>query len=120
MDNLSLVSNSEVNDGSNRRRLYSLFVPIMILLHMKDTEEYNAFISGKSNVLDELFNSIELLKDLAITLNCSQNSDEQKGFEEIKKAYQYIFSPNILPNYPNPFKIPDHTKEKLLSISKWI
>lgn len=120
MDNLSLVSNSEVNNGSNRRRLYSLFVPIMILLHMKDTEEYNAFISGKSNVLDELFNSIELLKDLAITLNCSQNSDEQKGFEEIKKAYQYIFSPNILPNYPNPFKIPDHTKEKLLSISKWI
>lgn len=120
LDRISLVSNLEVNDSSNLRRLYSLFVPIMILLDMKDTREYNSFVSGKSNVLDELFDSIEHLQDFARDFDCSENRDEQKGFEEIKKAYQYIFSSNILPNYPNPFKIPDHTKEKLLSLSKWI
>lgn len=119
LDNLSLVSTFEVNDGSNLRMLYSLFVPIMILLDMKDTREYNAFVSGKSSVLDELFDSIEHLQDFARYFDRSENKDEQKSFEEIKKAYQYIFSPNILPNYPNPFKIPDDAKEQLLSFSKW-
>lgn len=119
LDNLSRVSTFEVNDGSNLRMLYSLFVPIMILLDMKDTREYNAFVNGKSNVLDELFDSIEHLQDFARYFDRSENKDEQKSFEEIKKAYQYIFSPNILPNYPNPFKIPDDAKEQLWSFFKW-
>ena len=69
--------------------------------------------------MDELFDSIEHLQDFARYFDRSENKDEQKSFEEIKKAYQYIFSPNILPNYPNPFKIPDDAKEQLWSFFKW-
>ena len=119
LDSVSLISKFEINDGSNLRRLYSLFVSIMILLCMKDTQEYTAFISGKSNVLDELFDSIELLQNFAKDFDTSKKRDEQKGLEDIKAAYQYIFSSNTLSNYPNPFKIPDDAKEKLLSFSKW-
>lgn len=120
LDRMSLVSNLEIYNKGDLGMLYSLFVPIMILLDMKDTRGYNAFVSGKSNVLDELFNSIEHLQDLARDFDLSKNGDKQRGLEDIKKAYQYIFSSNILSDYRNPCKIPDHTKENLLSISKWI
>lgn len=121
LNKISSISHLPIYDSDNYGcRLYSLFTPIIVLLDIQDIQKKKDFLSGESNILDELFDNIEYLQYFAKDFDLSNNRDIEKGVEEIKKAYRYIFSPNNLSNYFNILGIPDNAKERLSLVSEWI
>lgn len=117
LDKISSISHLAVYDSVNYGyRIYSLFTPIIIILGIQDIQKQKYFLSGKSNILVELFENIELLQNFAKDFDLSNNRDVKKGIEELKNAYLYIFSSKKPSNYSNPLSIPSDAKEKLMSI----
>ena len=121
LDKISSISHFAIYDSSNiGYRIYSLFVPIIIVLDMQDIQKYKNFLSGKSNILDELFNNIDHLQNFAKDFDLSNNRNVEKGVEEIKKAYLDVFSPKKSLNQSNMLGIPNNAKDICLSIYRSI
>lgn len=70
-----------------------LFVPIIMILDLKDENEKTRFINGDSSILEKLSNEIYIVKDI-IMVSAGYRSDEeyQTRFERFQKSYEYAFN----------------------------
>ena len=91
----SLDSCMIINDYSFGGSIASLFVPIIIILDMKNIEEKRKFINGESNFL-KIIKIIPAGKNLYKhfvndTLELTEDEKIEKGYVRFKKAYDFLF-----------------------------
>lgn len=91
---ISMLSPGLVNDLSLNGWCLSLFVPLIIILDIKDQNEKVRFLDGESNLLESLSKEIEAIRFMLCRLDGSGNDENEKfdiGFERIKAIYNYTF-----------------------------
>lgn len=91
---ISMLSPGLVNDLSLNGWCLSLFVPLIIILDIKDQNEKVRFLDGESNLLESLSKEIEAIHFMLCRLDGSGNDENEKfdiGFERIKAIYNYTF-----------------------------
>lgn len=94
-----MLSPGLVNDLSLNGWCLSLFVPLIIILDIKDQNEKVRFLDGESNLLESLSKEIEAIHFMLCRLDGSGNDENEKfdiGFERIKAIYNYTFNGNSI------------------------
>lgn len=118
---ISIVSKSKyIGDNSEKKRLFSTFVPIIIILNIKDEETKNKFLCGNENVLYDLFRNIPSLYQMACMLEKKDGKelemDFQAGYKKIKEFYDYSFGAKKDQSYRGELCISDDFKEICMKI----
>ncbi len=93
---ISNVSKSTIiEDGASGGIILSAFVPIIIILNIKDEEIKNKFLCGDDSILDDLFQNIPSLYQMAckfgkFNMRLSKENFVE-GYNKIKEFYNYAF-----------------------------
>lgn len=107
-----------INDYSLEGRIASMFVPIIIMLDMKNVEEKRRFINGESNLL-ELMKMIpegENLYESCGQSNLDLNDRIEDGYQKIKTVYDFMFGNLSIEKFrENNIMIKSGFKEEILS-----
>ena len=88
---ISMLSLGLVSDISQTGLCLSLFVPLIIILDIKNQSEKTRFLDGESNILETLCKEIHFM---LCRLDGSGNDENEKfdiGFEKIIEVYNYAF-----------------------------
>ena len=91
---ISMLPPGLVNDLSLNGWCLSLFVPLIIILDIKDQNEKVRFLNGESNILETLCKEIKAIHFMLCRLDGSGNDENEKfdiGFEKIMAVYNYTF-----------------------------
>lgn len=107
-----------INDYSLEGIIASMFVPIIIMLDMKNVEEKRRFINGESNLL-ELMKMIpegENLYERCGQSNLDLNDRIEDGYQKIKTVYDFMFGNLSIEKFrENNIMIKSGFKEEILS-----
>lgn len=89
---VSDLSPTYVNDGNTQGIFLSLFVPIILVLDIKDENEKMRFINGNSDILDKISVDVPAIHEMVCRYG-ERNLDTQYevGLNRIKAAYNDIF-----------------------------
>lgn len=114
------VSSKYVTDDTFRGRMFSVFVPIIAILNIKDESEKQKFMNGKSDLLAELFENVSSFRELTYQLGrgkpCEEEDQFQIGFERIVEVYTYAFGSAKAKRHVRNKEVGDDFKELCLRI----
>lgn len=116
------ASSNYVNDNGYRGFMFSIFVPIIAILNIKDEDKKSRFLNGEGDILAELFESVPALRQLAYRFGEERGKskeDEEKfqiGFEKIKEAYDYSFGNKEMKWHEGIIEVNENFKELCLRI----
>lgn len=89
------ASTEYICDGEANGLILSAFVPIIAVLTIRDENKKAKFIGGDSSILDELFNNIPALYQIACLFGEKNGEESEKnfqiGFKKICEVYNYMF-----------------------------
>ena len=100
---ISMLPSRLVNDYSLQGCCLSMFVPLIIVLEIKDQNEKIRFLEGNSDILEKVSKEVEEIHFMIMRLGCPDNyvnsGNYEKdisekfniGFEKIKAVYDYTF-----------------------------
>ena len=95
--------------------LLSAFVPIILILSIKDEDKKRRFMQGEGSILRELFENITALFQMACLFGENQGEGLEKnfkiGFAKIKAVYDYAFGIGEEQLYNVAIEIHDNFKE---------
>lgn len=83
-----------INDDSTQGYLLSLFVPIIIILDIKDENEKLKFLNGDGSILEVFSREIKQIHNMVCRFTKGYDRDNQyeEGIKEINEVYKYIFN----------------------------
>ncbi|MBQ2882515.1 MAG: hypothetical protein IJE43_01900 [Alphaproteobacteria bacterium] len=82
-----------INDDTTQGYLLSLFVPIIIILDIKDENEKLKFLSGDGSILEVFSREIKQIHNMVCRFGgFDRNNQYENGIKEIKEVYKYIFN----------------------------
>lgn len=118
---ISNVSKSAyIGDDRSDKIIFSAFVPIIIILNIKDEEIKNKFLCGDDSVLDDLFQNIPSLYQMACKfgkINKGLSKENfVEGYNKIKEFYNYSFGDKKGQLYRGVLNISDNFKEMCIKI----
>lgn len=89
-------SNKLIEDGNISGICASMFVPLIVILDMKDVEEKRRFINGESDVLEK-FEDLEEVSKLYKDLGWLEKEENQwmDGKKKVEAVYQYAFRNDV-------------------------
>ena len=89
-------SNKLLEDGNISGICASMFVPLIVILDMKDVEEKRRFINGESDVLEK-FEDLEEVSKLYKGLGWLEKEENQwmDGKKKVEAVYQYAFRNDV-------------------------
>lgn len=87
---LSNISQLYVNDDSTQGYYLSLFIPIILILDLKDEEEKIRFINGKSDIIESLSNNVPVINRIICSFG-NNGSEYESGLDMVLKIYKNIF-----------------------------
>ena len=89
-------SNKLIEDGNISGICASMFVPLIVILDMKDVEEKRRFINGESDVLEK-FEDLEEVSKLYKGLGWLEKEENQwmDGKKKVEAVYQYAFRNDV-------------------------
>ena len=89
------ASTEYICDGEADGLILSAFVPIIAVLTIRDENKKAKFIGGDSSILDELFNNIPALYQIACLFGEGTGEESEKdfqiGYKKICEVYNYVF-----------------------------
>ena len=91
---VSELSARFVNDGSSQGCCFSLFIPIIMVLDLKNEDEKIKFLNGNSDILKEYLMEVPAITKFFSRFGEGNGEAERKeinGYGKIKKVYEYIF-----------------------------
>lgn len=91
---ISMLPSGFVNDYSAQGCCLSLFVPLIIVLEIKDQNEKIRFLDGISDLLEKVSKEVEAIHYMICRLGSSGDDETEKfniGFGKIKAVYDYTF-----------------------------
>lgn len=91
---ISMLPPSLVNDYTAQGCCLSLFVPLVIVLEIKDQNEKKRFLDGNSKLLEIISKEIEAIHYMICRLGGAGNDESEKfdlGFKKIKVVYDCVF-----------------------------
>ena len=123
-DAITLASKSYkyITDQSTRGLMFSAFVPIILILSIRDEGKKQKVLIGDNDTLLELFENVPALYQLACRFGekrGEQKGEEEKfqiGIEKIKEAYGYTFWKKEKIWHENIIELDDNFKEICLKI----
>ena len=88
-------SNKLIDDDTISGICASIFVPLIVILDMKDIEEKRRFINGESNIFEK-FEDLEEVSKLYKSLGWLEKEENQwmDGKKKVEAVYQYAFQNN--------------------------
>lgn len=119
---ISKVSTRYVNDEKAQSLIMSVFIPLLMILDMKDEREKIKFLNGESDILSDVFENVELLRRFAMTFGDKfyqekYTEDNYKtGVARIKSVYKYVFGKNNSGWYDGNIDIDRDLKQKCIEI----
>lgn len=93
-DKINKLQNcNALNDNSSEGICISLFVPIIIILDMKNMEEKRKFLDGNSKFLEivKMLPEGQYLYKRFASLECGENNELENGCKRFKVAYKFLF-----------------------------
>lgn len=88
VDNLPL---HEVNNYGLNGQCMSLFIPVMLILSLRDETERKKFIDGNSDILHNLIVDIPQIKKLVEAIGANKENAFESGEKIIIDCYKFIF-----------------------------
>ena len=93
---ISSLAITYVNDESARGCCLSLFIPLIIVLDLKDENGKVKFLNGESDIVERLANQIPAIQDMMRRF-CGNTSNEPsemfgKGLSKFVATYKYAFN----------------------------
>lgn len=88
------ASTGFIRDYDGQGLVLSAFVPIIAVLNIRDENKKRKFMQGDSTILEELFNNIPILYNMACRFGNTNSESEENfkiGYEKIKEVYDYAF-----------------------------
>lgn len=118
---INSVPKQKANDDFDQGKLFSVFIPIIIILDIVDISEKQKFLNAESSILENLFKKVPTLNKIACKFGDKASLAEDKynaGFNEIKKVYTFMFGDrkDVL-EYKSKIKINMDFKEWCIKIS---
>lgn len=93
-DKINKLQNcNALNDNSSEGICISLFVPIIIILDMKNMEEKRKFLDGNSKFLEivKMLPEGQYLYKRFASSECGENNELEDGCKRFKVAYKFLF-----------------------------
>ena len=93
-DKINKLQNcNALNDNSSEGICISLFVPIIIILGMKNMEEKRKFLDGNSKFLEivKMLPEGQYLYKRFASSECGENNELEDGCKRFKVAYKFLF-----------------------------
>lgn len=93
-DKINKLQNcNALNDNSSEGICISLFVPIIIILDMKNMEEKRKFLDGNSKFLEivKMLPEGQYLYKRFASSECGENNELEDGRKRFKVAYKFLF-----------------------------
>ena len=95
-ERISSLAITYVNDESARGCCLSLFIPLIIVLDLKDENGKVKFLNGESDIVERLANQIPAIQDMMRRF-CGNTSNEPsemfgKGLSKFVATYKYAFN----------------------------
>lgn len=93
-DKINKLQNcNALNDNSSEGICISLFVPIIIILDMKNMEEKRKFLDGNSKFLEivKMLPEGQYLYKRFASSECGENNGLENGCKRFKVAYKFLF-----------------------------
>ena len=119
---ISKVSTRYVNDEWAQGRIMSVFVPLLMILDMKDEKEKIKFLNGESDILSDVFENVEILHRFAMTFGDKlyqeiyTEDNYTTGVKKIESVYKYVFGKNNSGWYEGNLDIDRELKQKCIEI----
>lgn len=91
---ISMMPLDPVNDHTTDGCCLSLFVPLILILEIKDQNEKIKFLNGDSNLLEKISEEIEAIHYMICKFGGSGNDESEKfdiGFNKIRAVYDCVF-----------------------------
>lgn len=91
---ISMMPLDPVNDHTADGCCLSLFVPLILILEIKDQNDKIKFLNGDSNILEKISKEIEAIHYMICRFGGSGNNESEKfdiGFKKIKAVYDCVF-----------------------------
>lgn len=91
---ISMLPSRLVNDYTAQGCCLSLFVPLIIILDIKDQNEKIKFLNGNSNIIEKISQDVGSVYYLLCRFGGAGSNEVEKfdsGFEKIKAIYNYTF-----------------------------
>ncbi len=89
------ISSGYVRDHDGQGMVLSAFVPIIVILSIKDEGQKRKFMQGDSSILNDLFKNVPALYQLACRFGENQGEESEEnfkiGYAKIKEVYDYAF-----------------------------
>lgn len=109
------VSSGYVRDRDGQGMVLSAFVPIIVILSIKDESKKRRFMQGESSILDELFENVPALYQMTCRFGKNQGEESEEnfniGYAKIKEVYDYAFGMGEKRWYKGAIEINDNFKE---------
>lgn len=109
------VSSGYVRDRDGQGMVLSAFVPIIVMLSIKDESKKRRFMQGDSSILDELFENVPALYQMTCRFGKNQGEESEEnfniGYAKIKEVYDYAFGMGEKRWYKCAIEINDNFKE---------
>lgn len=114
--NISYIATSKyIGDDREDKIVLSAFVPIIVILNIKDEVTKSKFLYGDDSVLSNLFQNIPSLHSMACRFGevkgRALEENFQRGYKKIKEVYDYAFGIGKKEWYRGAIDIPDNFKE---------
>lgn len=87
---LSKLPRNWVNDHTEEGCCMSLFIPIIVILDMKDQNEKIKFLSGNSNVIEKLTREVGAVNKL-IKRFTNSSEEIETGLRRMMATYEFVF-----------------------------
>lgn len=105
------ASSGYIRDQNGQGLVLSAFVPIIAVLNIRD-ESKKKFMQGDSTILEELFNNVPALYEMACRFGTSTETkiDFEIGYGKIKEVYDYAFGIGEKRWYDGAIEVNDNFK----------
>lgn len=113
------ASSKYIYDQDEQGLILSAFVPIIAILNIKDESKKIKFMNGDNSILQQLFEVVPALHQMACLFGKENGTQEEKynvGYEKIKEVYDYTFGNDKRKWYKGSIRIDNNLKSLCIKL----